>query len=73
MPVVARPSWRQGWRHVLPVVNGTARADAGGASVSYDNDMALPIALLRAAHGTGNCGHPHTPGLWSCTNGHIFR
>ena len=73
MPVAARPSWRQEWRHVLPVVNETARADADGASVSNDNDMTLPVAPLRAAHGTGNCGHPHPPGLWICTNGHISR
>ena len=53
MPVVARSSWRQGWRHVLPVVNETARADAGGAPVSNDNDMTLPVAPLRAARGTG--------------------
>ena len=73
MPVVARSSWRQEWRHVLPVVNGAARAGAGGVSVSRDNDTTLPIAPLRAAHGTDNCGHFHTPGLQSCTNGHIFR
>ena len=73
MPVVARSNWRQGWRHVLPVVNETARADADGAPVSNDNDMTLPVAPLRAAHGTGNCGHPHPPWLWICTNGHISR
>ena len=73
MPVVARSSWRQEWRHVLPVVNGAARAGAGGASVSRDNDTMLPIAPLRAAYGTDNCGHFHTPWLQGCTNGHIFR
>ena len=57
MPVVARLSWHQGWRHVRSVVGIRARAYADGAFVSNGNRMTLPIAPLRAVRGTGNCGH----------------